>query len=249
MLKDGLLERFPCDAFYGLHNWPRVPDGTFSIRVGPIMASCDTFSISIRGVGGHAAMPHLCVDPIVAASQMVVALQTLVSRAVDPLDAAVVSVTQFNSGSATNIIPDDALLRGTIRAFQADTRAAMEGQLRRVVTGIAGAFGVTADIKVENGYPATVNHAAESELAAAAAAELVGDAAVDRTFPPTMGAEDMSYLLLRRPGCYAWLGTGVTCHEPMLHHPQYDFNDAQAPLGASWFARVVEKTMPLAATV
>lgn len=246
MLQDGLLERFPCDAFYGMHNWPTVPQGSFSVRAGPIMASVDNFTVKICGVGGHAALPHMCVDPIVAASQMVVALQTLVSRVANPLDAAVVSVTEISGGSASNIIPDSAVFSGTIRAFCQETREAMETHMRRVVAGVADGLGVTAEVDVEYGYPATVNDAAKADFAAAVAQELVGTAAVIRDFEPTMGAEDMAYLLNERPGCYAWLGTGATGEEPMLHHPRYDFNDQCAPLGASWLARVVETSMPMA---
>lgn len=245
MLSDGLLERFPFDICFGMHNWPRVPGGRFSVREGPIMASCDTFSISVGGCGGHAALPHLCIDPIVAASQIVVALQTLVSRSTDPLDAAVLSVTQFNAGSASNIIPDEATIAGTVRAFKAETRDEMESKLRQVAAGVGTSLGARVAVKYDRGYPATVNSARESTMAAEAAAELVGRESVIRDYAPTMAAEDMSYLLNERPGCYAWLGTGVSSEEPMLHHPRYDFNDANAPLGASWLARVVERSMPL----
>lgn len=244
MIEDGLFERFPCDEVYGLHNTPQLPAGTMGVIPGPMLAAADTFSLTIQGKGGHAAMPHLSVDPVVIGAQIVTTWQTLVSRTADPVRAAVISTTMFHAGTAHNVIPDTAALTGTVRTFDPDLRDAMEAGMARIAEAVAGAMGGSAAFRYERGYPATVNHERETELAAAAAAETVGEAKVDRSVDPVMGGEDFSFMLLERPGAYVWLGGGRTDSDPGLHHPRYDFNDEVLPVGASYFANLVEMRLP-----
>lgn len=231
---------------YGMHNWPEIGEGEFGVLAGPLMASADKFTIELSGKGGHAALPQLCVDPVVMGAQLVTTLQTLVSRAVDPLDSAVVSVTQFNAGTAHNVIPESATLRGTVRAFKQETRAHLEGEILRRSKLVAEAMCGEANITYDRGYPATVNHPSQTEFAADAAIAVVGANKVHRSIQPTMGAEDFSYLLLERPGCYVFLGGAGGPSSCMVHNPKYDFNDGIIPVGASWFAEIVESRMPLA---
>jgi len=239
-----IFERFPCDTVYGIHNWPLLPEGVISARAGPIMASNDEFLLRIIGQGGHAAMPHLTVDPIYVASQAVIALQGLVSRSTDPVDSAVVSLTKFHAGTnALNVIPFGAELGGTIRTFQPATRDRLKTQLKACVEGVVASMGATAEVEIIEGYPATINHVDETELAANVASEIVGPINVVRDAPPTMGAEDFSYMLQEKPGCYIWLGSGRTGNDPMVHDPKYDFNDNISPIGASWFVRMVETSL------
>lgn len=244
MIEDGLFERFPCDEVYGLHNTPQLPAGTMGVIPGPMLAAADTFSLTIQGKGGHAAMPHLSVDPVVIGAQIVTTWQTLVSRTADPVRAAVISTTMFHAGTAHNVIPDTAALTGTVRTFDPDIRDAMEAGMARIAEAVAGAMGGSAAFRYERGYPATVNHERETELAAAAAAETVGEAKVNRSVDPVMGGEDFSFMLLERPGAYVWLGGGRTDSDPGLHHPRYDFNDEVLPVGASYFANLVEMRLP-----
>lgn len=246
MVEDGLFERFPCDEVYGMHNWPDLPQGQFGIVTGPLMAAADKVSITITGRGGHAAMPHLCVDPIAIGCQLVSTLQTLVSRATDPTDAVVFSVTQFHAGSAHNVIPDQAVLQGTVRSFKPESRDRMEQQIATIAEQLASAMGATATVDYARGYPATVNSTAQADLAAAAARAVVGDAQVVRDVAPSMGAEDFSYMLEKRPGCYAWLGQAGGPSSYGLHNVQYDFHDKLIPLGASWLVEMAESRMPAA---
>jgi amidohydrolase len=240
MLREGLFDLFPVDAVYGMHNAPGVPVGQFGLRVGPLMAGFNTFEISLTGRGAHAAMPHQGIDPIVAGSALVQALQTLASRNVDPLEAAVVTVTQFHGGDAWNVIPSSVVLRGTTRAFTAEVQDLLENGVRRVCDGIAAAHGCEVALQYRRRYPAVVNSEDEARTARAVLERLVGPANVHWDCAPTMGSEDFAYLLQARPGCYVFIGNGLGEGGCMLHNPRYDFNDAILPLGASYWGRLVE---------
>lgn len=239
MVEHGLFEKFPMQAVYGMHNWPGLPAGSFAVRAGPVMAAFDTFEIVIRGRGVHAAMPHLGIDPVVVAAELVGALQTIVSRAVDPLESGVVTVTQIHGGDTWNTIPDKVTLRGTARAFSEDVRGAIEDHIRRRAGGISAAHGAAAEVTYERRYPPTVNHPAETETAALAAAEVAGS--VERDPKPSMGAEDFAFMLEQKPGCYIWLGCGEDACS--LHGSSYDFNDDILVAGASYWARLAEMVL------
>jgi hippurate hydrolase len=243
MLREGLFKKFPCEAVYGLHNWPGMATGTIGVRAGPMLASADFFRILVTGTGGHGAMPHRANDPVVVGAEMVSALQTIVSRAADPVDAAVVSVTQFHAGSANNVIPDEAKLSGTCRTLSPEARDLVEERIRAVAKGVAAAHGVTAEVGYHRGYPVLVNSAAETERARRAAAKVVGEAKVFLDPPPEMGAEDFAYMLQEKPGSYVWLGNGEAEGGCMLHNSRYDFNDEVAPVGASYWAALVEQEL------
>ena len=243
MVKDGLFERFDCNEVYALHNWPMLPAGKVGVKPGPMMAATDTFDIRIKATGGHAAMPHNCVDPAVIAAQIVLALQSLVSRNTDPLDNAVVSVTQVHVGSAYNVIAEEAFLCGTVRTFNPAVSTMIEQGMARIVENTARAFGAEGTVSYLNGYPATVNHERQTEIAAAAAADVVGDDGIVRDIAPVMGGEDFSYMLLERPGAYVWVGQGGGPSACNVHNPRYDFNDQILPIGASFLARLVERQL------
>ncbi len=204
------------------------------------MAAADEITITVEGQGGHAAMPHQCVDPVVLGAQIVLALQTIASRNVDPLDACVVSVTRFEAGAASNIIPQSAWLNGTVRTLQAATRDLAEKRIREIAAGLAAAAGGTARVEYRRGYPATVNHAAQTEFAAKVARKVVGESRVDSNVAPVMGAEDFSFMLEARPGAFIFLGNGDSAK---LHHPAYDFNDAALPYGMSYWVELVETAL------
>ncbi len=242
MVREGVLDRFGVGEVYALHNTPGLPEGFFLTTPGPLMAAVDTFEIHIHGVGGHGAMPHDAVDPIMPAVAIVQAFQTIVSRNNRALDDLVVSVTQIHTGSADNIIPSDAYVCGTVRTFAPRVQDMVRTRMNEIVVGQAAAFGVRADLDYQIGYPATVNDPVKTEFAACVAREISGDAAVDADAGREMGAEDFSYMLAARPGAYLFLGQG---DGPSLHHPEYDFNDSVAPVGASFFARLVERALPL----
>jgi amidohydrolase len=244
MVEEGLFERFPTPRVFGLHNWPRAPLGSFGVRPGPIMAAADRVEIRVTGQGGHGAMPHLCRDPLVAAAQVVVALQTIVGRNVDPVAQGVVSITQFHGGDADNVIPQAVTLRGTCRSFTAEVRDLLERRIDEVARGVAAAHQVVAEVTYIRGYPATVNAEAEATLAGDAAADIVGEDRVDRTVTPVMGAEDFAFMLEQTPGAYIFMGGGGDDSAPMLHSPDYDFNDEALPYGASYWARLVERLLP-----
>jgi hippurate hydrolase len=244
MVEEGLFERFAAPRVFGLHNWPRAPLGSFGVRPGPIMAAADRVEVKVKGVGGHGAMPHLCRDPLVAAAQIVMALQTIASRNVDPVAQGVVSITQCHGGDADNVIPEEVTLRGTCRSFAVEIRDLLERRIDEVARGIATAHQVAVEVTYMRGYPATVNSEAEAALAADAAAEVVGEGRVDRAVAPVMGAEDFAYMLERRPGAYVFMGGGGDDSAPMLHSPRYDFNDEALPCGASYWARLVERLLP-----
>jgi amidohydrolase len=241
MCQDGLMERFGITEVYGLHNMPGIPLGEFAIRTGPAMAAADRFDITVTGKGGHAAMPHDCIDPVVAASQLILALQTIASRTVKPLDSVVVSVCDVKAGDAYNVIPQTAHLRGTVRTLQKATRALAEQRIREIAAGIALATGCTIAVDYHLGYPVTMNHPEQTEFAAKVAGAIVGQGKVDRGVAPMMGAEDFSYMLEERPGAYIFMGNGDTAG---VHHPAYDFNDAAIPFGVSYMVQLAERAMP-----
>lgn len=245
MVEEGLFEKFPCTAVYGMHNWPGMPRGRIGVRTGAMMASADLFEIRIHGRGGHAAMPHHAVDPVVVGAQIVNALQTIASRTSDPLDSVVVSVTQFHAGTASNVIPDEATLSGTCRALSPEARDMIERRMRETVEGIAAAHGIAADVDYRRNYPVLVNTADETRRAASAAAKVVGEANVAVDDPPVMGSEDFAFMLQAKPGSYVWIGNGVGQEGGcMVHNPHYDFSDEILPVGASYWAALVEQELP-----
>jgi len=243
MIEDGLFKLFPVEQVYGMHNWPGMPAGRFAVRSGPMMAAFDIFEIIVRGKGSHAAMPHTGVDPVVTAAQIVTGLQTISSRSTHPMDAAVVSVTQIHAGDTWNVIPAEVALRGTTRSFRPEVRDNIEKSIPRIAEGIAAAHGATVSVRYERRYPPTINEPGATEIAARAATDVVGEAQVERNPTPTMGAEDFAFMLEQKPGCYVWIGNGPSDNERVLHSPHYDFNDEILPVGASYWARLVETTL------
>lgn len=246
MIADGFFERFPVEAVFGMHNWPGMPEGRFGVTPGPVMASADRFDITITGHGGHAAMPHQTRDPLIAGAQLVTALQSIATRNTDPLDAVVLSVTQFHAGEAYNAIPSVANLCGTVRTLSPAVRAATLASMQRVCDGVAASFDVKIQLDWIEGYPPTVNSQAEAEFCRRVASSLVGDAQVDWAHRPSMGAEDFAYFLEQRPGCYVWIGNGAREGGCMLHNTRYDFNDAILPLGAAYWVRLAEAWLAVA---
>lgn len=246
MIKEGLFEMFPVDSVYGLHNWPGMPAGTFGVGSGPIMAAADMFDLTINGRGGHAALPDQCIDPIVVASQVVSALQTITSRNTHPVDSVVISVTQIHAGDAYNVIPDSVRMHGTVRTFQTETRAKIPSSMLRVAEGVCAAYGTTCELNYMSGYPTTINSVPETEISAKAVVDLLGEDKIILNPTPSMGAEDFSYMLEARPGCYVWLGIGPGKGEAgcMLHSSRYDFNDDVLPTGASYWVKLVENELP-----
>ena len=246
MIKEGLFEMFPVDSVYGLHNWPGMPAGIFGVGSGPIMASVDTFDLTINGRGGHAAMPDQCIDPILIASQVVSALQSIPSRNTHPVDSVVISVTQIHAGDAYNVIPVSVQMHGTVRTFQPETRKEIPSSMLRVTEGVCAAYGGTCELNYMSGYPATINSATETEISAKAVVDLLGEENIIRNPTPSMGGEDFSYMLEALPGCYVWLGIGPGKGEGgcMLHSSRYDFNDDVLPIGASYWVKLVENELP-----
>jgi hippurate hydrolase len=243
MIEEGALTRYPVEAIYGMHNWPGLPAGQFAIRPGPMMAAFDIFEITITGRGAHAAMPHLGIDPIVVAAQIVNGLQTIASRNIHPLEGAVVSVTQIHGGDTWNVIPESVVLRGTTRSFDPAVRDRIEPAIRRIAEGACASLGAAMGLRYERRYPPTVNSTAEGEIAAGIAAGLVGADNVKRDLLPSMGAEDFAFFLEEKPGAYIWIGNGAADNGAMLHNPHYDFNDEILPLGASYWARLAETVL------
>ncbi len=242
MVQEGVMDRFAIKQVFGIHNAPNVPFGHFLTTPGALMASVDTATVFITGKGGHGATPHDCIDPVVAVVGMVQAIQTIIPRNVYALDEAVISVTQIHTGTASNIIPEEAMFCATIRSFKPEVRGLLKKRFHEIVEGHAAAYNVQARIDYEWGYPATVNHPAEAAFATEVAAEIVGADAADGNSNREMGSEDFSYMLEARPGAYLFMGIGPGAG---LHHPAYDFNDEAAPVGASFFARLVERAQPL----
>jgi len=239
MIKDGLMDRFRIDQVYGMHNGPGIPVGSFAIRPGPMMAATDAIDISIEGHGGHAARPHKCIDSVLVGAQLINALQSIVSRSVDPLDSAVISICEFHAGNARNVIPQTALLRGTVRTLTNEVRELIEKRVGEVVGGVAQITGARINLTYERGYPVTVNHAAQTDIATRVAKEIAGDTNVEE-MPPMMGAEDFSYMLEARPGAFIFCGNGNSAG---LHHPAYNFNDEAILYGTSYWIKLVENTM------
>ncbi len=244
MIEDGLFEQFPVEAVFGMHNWPGIPVGQMAVMPGPVMAGTCAFEISVRGHGCHAAMPHQGIDSIVAGAQLVQALQTVVSRTLHPCDAAVVSVTQFHGGEAWNIIPEEVVLRGTIRSFKPEVQEAVERAIERLCSGIGAANGAQIGVHFDHRYPPTVNSQAETDFCRRVAGEVLGAEQVITDALPSMGAEDFAYMLREKPGCYVWLGNGPGTGGCTLHNPHYDFNDDILALGVSYWVRLVQQALP-----
>jgi hippurate hydrolase len=240
MVKDGLITRFGIQEVYGMHNFPGLPVGEFAIRPGPIMASADHITITLEGKGGHAARPHVAVDTILVGAQIINALQSIVARNVDPLEAAVVSVCMFQAGFTDNVIPQHATLRGTARAFKNEIGQLLRTRINAIVEGTARIYGATAKVTYSNGYPVVVNHERQTAFAASVAREIVGKDKVDMDVPPRMAAEDFAFMLNERPGAFIWVGNGDTA---ALHHPAYDFNDEAIPVGTSYWVRLAETAL------
>jgi hippurate hydrolase len=243
MVEAGLFEQFPVESVYGMHNIPGIPVGAFAIKDGPIMAAFDIFEIEVIGKGGHAAIPQQTVDPIIVASQIVMALQTLVSRQINPLEPSVLSVTQVHAGEAYNVIPDSAVIRGCTRCFSTKIQQQLEDGIAKISEQIAGSFGATVNVTYERRYPPTVNAVRETGDAIQAAAETVGMNNVNTSPTPSMGSEDFAYMLLAKPGSYIWIGNGRGEGSCMIHNPGYDFNDDILPIGASYWAHLSQSLL------
>jgi hippurate hydrolase len=239
MIKDGLMERFKIEQVYGMHNGPGLPVGSFALRPGPIMAATDAIDIRIEGIGGHAARPHKCIDSVLVGAQLVTALQSIVSRTVDPLDSAVISICEFHAGNARNVIPQIAELKGTVRTLTPEVRDLVEKRVREVVAGVAQQTGARIDLVYERGYPVTVNHPEQTDIATRIASDVAGAANV-HAVPPMMGAEDFAYMLEARPGAFIFVGNGDSAG---LHHPAYNFNDEAIVYGTSYWVKLVEHTL------
>jgi hippurate hydrolase len=248
MMADGLFEKFPMEAVFGAHNWPGMAVGQFALKSGPVFASSNEFKITIRGKGAHGAMPHLGTDPVPVACQMVQAFQTIVTRNKRPLETAVISVTMIHAGEATNVIPDHCVLEGTVRTFTTEVLDLVERRMQTIAEATCAAFEATCEFAFKRNYPPTVNHPAETQFVRELLTEVVGAENVQE-FEPTMGAEDFSYFLQAKPGCYFLIGNGDGAHRVgghglgpcMLHNPSYDFNDDLIPLGATAWVRLAEK--------
>lgn len=247
MMRDGLFEKFPMEAVFGMHNWPGMRMGSFAVSPGPVMASSNEFKITIRGKGGHAALPHNAIDPVPVACQMVQAFQTIISRNKKPIDAGVISVTMIHAGAATNVIPDSCELQGTVRTFTLEVLDLIEQRMKDIAEHTCAAFGVSCEFEFERNYPPTINSQPEAEFARQVMAGIVGQTNV-LTQEPTMGAEDFAYMLQAKPGAYCFIGNGEGAHREIghgegpctLHNPSYDFNDDLIPLGASYWVRLAE---------
>jgi hippurate hydrolase len=243
MVQEGLFERFPMQAVFGLHNWPGAPEGTFLWRTGPIMAAVANIEIDLIGKGGHGAHPYTCVDPVVVAAHIVTALQTLVARSIDPLDGGVVTIGHISGGDTYNVIPERVRMLGTVRWFDPAVGQRLEDGIRRLATGIAASFGARAEVRFDHAYPPTINDPNATEQALSAARAVVGGSHVVAMAKPTMGAEDFSFMLNAKPGSYLMLGGRRGPEEAMVHHPRYDFNDALLPIGASYWAMLAEQLL------
>ncbi len=244
MIEEGLFDRFPVETVWAVHNWPAFPAGTIAVHSAAVMAASDYFDIIVRGKGAHGGLPHEGIDPVLIGSHIVVALQSLVSRNVDPMDSAVVSCSVFEGAKANNVIPDFARLGGNARTFRARTRELVEAGIRRIAGDIASAMGGTADVTYTRGYPQTVNTAAQSAIAARVAADIVGRDRVILDAPATTTSEDFGYMLQEKPGCYVLIGNHDRQHGSALHHPLYDFNDSILAIGTRYWIRLVETLLP-----
>ncbi|MFL9881290.1 M20 family metallopeptidase [Herbaspirillum rhizosphaerae] len=248
MIKDGLFEQCPMDAVFGMHNWPGMPVGSFGVRPGAIMASSNAFEVTVKGKGSHAAQPHKSIDPVLVAAQIALSWQTIVARNANPNDSAVVSVTQIHTGSAINVIPDDATLSGTVRTFSMEVLDMIERRMHDIATHTAAAFGAEIEFKLVRSYPPLVNHAKETAFAVGVMQNIVGVEQVNTNVEPSMAGEDFSYMMLHKPGCYVFIGNGEGDHRDSghaigpcnLHNPSYDFNDDLLPIGATYWVRLAE---------
>jgi amidohydrolase len=251
MMDDGLFERFPMEAVYGMHNWPGIKTGTFGVVAGPMMASSNEFRVVVKGKGGHAAQPHRGIDPVMVAVQIAQAWQTIISREKNPLDTAVLSITQIHAGSATNVIPDEAVMIGTVRTFSTSVLDLIETRMNEIANGLAASFGATVDFSFKRNYPPLINHPEQTAFAIEAMRAVVGAENVDTNVEPTMGAEDFAFMLQEKQGCYVFIGNGDGDHRSrghglgpcQLHNGSYDFNDHLLPIGASFWARLVEMSL------
>ena len=252
MMEDGLFEQCPMQAVFGMHNWPGAATGSFGITPGPMMASSNEFEVIIKGRGSHAAQPHKSVDPIMVAVQIAQGWQTVVTRNKSPIDAGVLSITQIHAGSATNVIPDEATLIGTVRTFTVAVLDLMETRMQEIASHTAAAFGAEVDFRFKRNYPPLINHPEETAFAVDVMRDIVGEAAVDAAVEPTMGAEDFAFMLQEKPGCYVFIGNGEGAHRSVghglgpcnLHNPSYDFNDDLLPIGATYWVRLAERYLP-----
>jgi amidohydrolase len=251
MMDDGLFERFPMEAVYGMHNWPGIKAGSFGVVAGPMMASSNEFRVVVKGKGAHAAQPHRGIDPVMVAVQIAQAWQTIISREKNPLDTAVLSITQIHAGSATNVIPDEAVMIGTVRTFSTSVLDLIERRMNELANGLAAGFGATIDFSFKRNYPPLINHPEQTAFAIEAMRAVVGADNVDTNVEPTMGAEDFAFMLQEKPGCYVFIGNGDGDHRSQghglgpcqLHNGSYDFNDHLLPIGASFWARLVEMSL------
>ena len=248
MIKDGLFEQFPMEAVFGMHNWPGMPAGCFAVSPGPVMASSNDFTITIHGKGSHAAMPHMGIDPVPIAAQMVQAFQNIISRNKKPIEAGVISVTMIHAGEANNVVPDSCELQGTVRTFSIDVLDLLESRMRQVAENICAAFDATCEFELNRNYPPTINSPAEADFARKVMQGIVGETNV-RDQEPTMGAEDFSFMLMEKPGAYCFIANGDGTHRAMghgegpctLHNPSYDFNDDLIPLGATYWVELAKQ--------
>ncbi|XYJ10329.1 M20 aminoacylase family protein [Telluria sp. B2] len=254
MIEDGLFEQFPMDAVYGMHNWPGLPAGTFGVIPGPMMASSNEFRVVVKGKGAHAAQPHRGIDPVMVAVQIAQSWQTIISREKNPLETAVLSITQIHAGSATNVIPDEAVLIGTVRTFSTEVLDLIERRMEEIAKGVAAGFNASVDFGFKRNYPPLINHPGQTAFAVEAMRAVVGEQNVNTAVEPTMGAEDFAFMLQAKPGCYVFIGNGDGEHRAgghglgpcQLHNGSYDFNDQLLPIGASFWARLVEMSLPVA---
>ena len=252
MMDDGLFTQFPMDAVYGMHNWPGLAMGSFGVVAGPMMASSNEFRVVVKGKGGHAAQPHRAIDPVMVAVHIAQAWQTIISREKNPLDTAVLSITQIHAGSATNVIPDEAVLVGTVRTFTTGVLDLIETRMEQLATHTAAGFNASVDFTFKRNYPPLINHPKETAFAIEAMKAVVGAELVDDNTEPTMGAEDFAYMLQEKPGCYVFIGNGEGGHRAgghglgpcQLHNASYDFNDQLLPIGASYWVRLAEMSLP-----
>ena len=244
MVEDGLFERFPMEAVYAMHNIPGIPVGQFAVKSGPMMAAFDIFEVKVIGRGGHAAMPHLTIDPVIIGSKIVDAYQTVVSRIIDPIEPTVLSVTQFHGGEAYNVIPNEVVIKGCTRCFSPLVQQQLESEMSRIAEEICAAWGASCEFSYERRYPPTINTETEARLAGAVAAEIVGSENVNLKPKLAMGSEDFAFMLQEKPGAYIWIGNGDGEGSCMVHNPGYDFNDEVLPIGATWFVRMAEKSLP-----
>ncbi len=248
MIQEGLFEKYPMDAVYGLHNWPYLPKGQIAVRAGAMMAASDFFEITIHGKGGHAAIPHNAIDPVPVAAQIILALQTLVSRSVDPLDSAVITTANISGGTgALNVIGDKVELNGSVRSFKPETRDMLERRIGEVAKGIAEAMGASVNYEYRRGYDATINDPGQTALCTEVAREVAGEENTLTEIDPCMGGEDFCYMARQIPACYIWMGQGESDpdspHSQSCHHPGYDFNDSIIPLGVEYWVKLVEKAL------